>query len=91
MDMQPIKSKELIEFLKNQKNVWWIAKLDGAWNFVFAIWVKSNKEFNEFYQEFGLKFRQNRSEEHTSELQSHSFISYAVFCFKKKTSTFTPI
>src|ERR1051326_2216438 len=26
----------------------------------------------------------DRSEEHTSELQSHSFISYAVFCFKKK-------
>src|ERR1051326_2812111 len=24
--------------------------------------------------------RANRSEEHTSELQSHSFISYAVFC-----------
>ena len=28
-----------------------------------------------------------RSEEHTSELQSHSFISYAVFCLKKKTKT----
>src|SRR6056300_1568306 len=26
-----------------------------------------------------------RSEEHTSELQSHSEISYAVFCLKKKT------
>ena len=26
-----------------------------------------------------------RSEEHTSELQSHSRISYAVFCLKKKT------
>ena len=26
----------------------------------------------------------NRSEEHTSELQSRSFISYAVFCLKKK-------
>ena len=25
-----------------------------------------------------------RSEEHTSELQSHSFISYAVFCLKQK-------
>ena len=25
-----------------------------------------------------------KSEEHTSELQSHSFISYAVFCLKKK-------
>ena len=30
------------------------------------------------------KNRKNRSEEHTSELQSHSFISYAVFCLKKK-------
>ena len=29
----------------------------------------------------------SRSEEHTSELQSHSFISYAVFCLKKKTNT----
>ena len=28
---------------------------------------------------------QPRSEEHTSELQSHSFISYAFFCLKKKT------
>src|SRR5210317_631680 len=28
----------------------------------------------------------NRSEEHTSELQSHSEISYAVFCLKKKTN-----
>ena len=26
----------------------------------------------------------NRSEEHTSELQSHSFIAYAVFCLKNK-------
>src|ERR1051326_8637121 len=29
---------------------------------------------------------EGRSEEHTSELQSHSFISYAVFCLKKNTS-----
>src|SRR5213596_4215483 len=27
-----------------------------------------------------------RSEEHTSELQSHGLISYAVFCLKKKKS-----
>ena len=31
-----------------------------------------------------------RSEEHTSELQSHSFISYAVFCFKKKKKKHIP-
>src|ERR1051326_3788935 len=29
-----------------------------------------------------MNIRPNRSEEHTSELQSHSFISYAVFCLK---------
>ena len=32
----------------------------------------------------GQIFLELRSEEHTSELQSHSFISYAVFCLKKK-------
>src|ERR1051326_6710200 len=31
----------------------------------------------------GLAKTSHRSEEHTSELQSHSFISYAVFCLKK--------
>src|SRR5881394_1080612 len=31
--------------------------------------------------------RGSRSEEHTSELQSHHPISYAVFCLKKKTKT----
>ena len=35
--------------------------------------------------------RGQRSEEHTSELQSHSFISYAVFCLKKKTNDTTQI
>src|SRR5213080_5323527 len=32
---------------------------------------------------------QGRSEEHTSELQSHSGISYAVFCLKKKKTNTT--
>src|SRR3546814_4218908 len=32
----------------------------------------------------------NRSEEHTSELQSLMRISYAVFCLKKKTLTSSP-
>src|ERR1051326_9265282 len=31
-----------------------------------------------------LRGRPHRSEEHTSELQSHSFISYAAFCLNKK-------
>src|SRR3546814_5503241 len=35
----------------------------------------------------GLDTKTGRSEEHTSELQSLMRISYAVFCFKKKTIT----
>src|SRR3546814_6804809 len=35
----------------------------------------------------GLAERMQRSEEHTSELQSLMRISYAVFCLKKKTKT----
>ena len=38
-----------------------------------------NEMVNLCMKDFG-----RRSEEHTSELQSHSFISYAVFCLKKK-------
>src|SRR3546814_3974057 len=39
----------------------------------------------EFRQSFpGVKFEPDRSEEHTSELQSLMRISYAVFCLKKK-------
>src|ERR1043166_10259318 len=35
------------------------------------------------------RFAPYRSEEHTSELQSRFGISYAVFCLKKKKSTYT--
>ncbi len=38
----------------------------------------------EIFIESLIKEKVDRSEEHTSELQSHSFISYAVFCLKKK-------
>src|SRR3546814_2652360 len=38
----------------------------------------------------GLRLDDDRSEEHTSELQSLMRISYAVFCLKKKTHTNHP-
>src|ERR1051326_9463361 len=42
-----------------------------------------------FAQKLGELEQLRRSEEHTSELQSHSFISYAVFCLKKKKNYIT--
>ncbi len=53
----------------------------------------SLEQIGETYDHYNIMYQKNltllkqeavRSEEHTSELQSHSFISYAVFCLKKK-------
>lgn len=71
MDIQPVKLKKLIDYLKQQKNVWWVGTCDGAWNFVFAIWIKSNKEFNEFYHKLGIEFRK-----HIKERLICSLVSY---------------
>ena len=50
----------------------------GAWDYIKSL----QPCIMYFYSKYE---RTIRSEEHTSELQSHSFISYAVFCLKKKT------
>src|SRR3546814_3970265 len=42
-----------------------------------------------FLHSFRFMARFNRSEEHTSELQSLMRISYAVFCLKKKNDKYT--
>ena len=46
--------------------------------------IESVLAFERDVDGFKLNLLDRRSEEHTSELQSHSFISYAVFCLKKK-------
>src|ERR1051326_4737679 len=48
-----------------------------------AVLTKSRKAIASFKLRAGQVVGCTRSEEHTSELQSHSFISYAVFCLNK--------
>src|SRR3546814_3328405 len=50
-------------------------------------WAEAKSQFAVISGERFVIFRQPRSEEHTSELQSLMRISYAVFCLKKKKST----
>src|SRR3546814_2072342 len=50
--------------------------LNGTCNYILTTMEKEGRAFNEVLEE--------RSEEHTSELQSLMRISYAVFCLKKK-------
>ena len=55
---------------------------------LLADWEEGTSDLNEPYDETFSAMRTEtipiRSEEHTSELQSHVRISYAVFCLKKK-------
>ena len=59
----------------------------GSWNTLFAHTFRWSYDGKGLHKKAVDRFTKilTRSEEHTSELQSHSFISYAVFCLKKKT------
>src|SRR3546814_2341355 len=64
-----------------------IAKLTMALFLILksGIWFPPATELQN--KPLGAKLIMNRSEEHTSELQSLMRISYAVFCLKKKNKT----
>src|SRR3546814_10488197 len=60
----------------------------GAYSQTISLSMKDGsmrKAIREIRDQSGTDFIYDRSEEHTSELQSLMRISYAVFCLKKKT------
>ena len=63
-----------------------VAIFDKAYNAALPVMRQNvDRQVEAFIERFAPDSTQRmRSEEHTSELQSHSFISYAVFCLKKK-------
>ncbi len=62
---------EIINFLKEQKEVWWIGKLVGRVDFVFTFWTKSLKLFYNFWIEFLKRYRKYIDHEQIS-----TFIEY---------------
>ena len=76
---------------KDLYNIWETCNKNSSWHdfkkYVSPDLLKicENKELNKCKKKIiSQRKKMYRSEEHTSELQSHSFISYAVFCLKKK-------
>ncbi len=49
---------EIIEFLRNQKNVWWVAKCRGKFDLLYSALAESFYEFNLLSEEFHSKFGQ---------------------------------
>src|SRR3546814_9915865 len=69
-----------------------LAKIASEWNKPDGLFVITPAQVDDFVQALEVKrlhgvgrVTAERSEEHTSELQSLMRISYAVFCLKKKT------
>ena len=65
---------EIIDYLNNEKNVWWIGKLAGRVDLVFAYWSKTNHEFYQFWRTFLTKYRKYIKDETIS-----TFIEYIHF------------
>src|SRR3546814_10424761 len=86
-------SKELVRILPDDveitRNFWMVIHRDVrhlAWVDAFVRWLDAivNDERALLMGHANVEQARNRSEEHTSELQSLMRISYAVFCLKKK-------
>jgi len=53
----PELKKVLIEFINNQKNIFWFASIEGEWDIIIAILVRTHKDFKEFWEDFELYFK----------------------------------
>jgi DNA-binding Lrp family transcriptional regulator len=56
-NLSPTIEKKIIQYLKENKKVWWVAQTTGKWNLIYSIYVKDIKEFyntvSDFNNEFG--------------------------------------
>ena len=66
LDANPNKEKEIIDFLINNKMVFFVAKTEGSFNIAFGSWIKDIYEFEDFYLDFKRGFKQYIGEEKIS-------------------------
>lgn len=50
------KEKDMIEDLKNNPNITWVAKCDGIWDIYLVIWCKNIFQFNDIFTEINNKY-----------------------------------
>src|SRR3546814_4238469 len=81
----------MLKRYKDFQHEWEPAMLEGSHDLVFRNSFKDIRCALETLNETGARYEFERSEEHTSELQSLMRISYAVFCLKKKNKKYMNI
>jgi len=50
------KEKEMMDDLKNNPNIVWVATCDGAWDLILAVWSKNVFQFNKIFNEINNKY-----------------------------------
>ncbi len=50
------------EYLLPNKQVFWVARCEGRWDIIIAVWVRDPYEFYAFYREFSSKFAEKITE-----------------------------
>lgn len=58
LDTPPAIEKEILNFLINNKNVFFVADMNGLFDIAIGVWVKDIYEFEDFYLNFKRKYKQ---------------------------------
>jgi len=56
-DTSSKEEKEMLDYVTAEKSSFWVARISGDWDFVFAFIVRTAKEFDSMWEEFQLRFK----------------------------------
>lgn len=79
----PSKEKEIINYFVKDKNVFWVCKAQGKYDLELAIWIKSIREFDNFWEKTLQKFRDYFSDQIVSVYLSINYLKSS-YLFEKK-------
>ena len=51
-NISPTKQKEMIQYLNNNNDIWWLVTVDGDWDIDFVVLVKNAFDFYRIWEEF---------------------------------------
>jgi len=89
LDASTEKEKEMLEFLVNHKNTFFVAKIDGAYDIGFGTWIKEIYEFEKFWNSFKMKFKKFIGKDNFS-IFTKAYHFHRAYLLDKKTEETKP-
>ena len=65
-NLEKTREEQLKDFLLEHKNVFWLARCDGTYDFIIGVYVSNITEFNDFIMEFNKEYSNNIFSRHIS-------------------------